>query len=196
MISLIFVPLLFWIYSKPTIDKLNLRVIDFGLPAKVKKGENIPKYEIIPIAGWNYKPVNINPNFGEKDELYFKSLIEKMMKENIEMNGIKFQFTDENTYGDFVKILNLMSTTNQEVYGLDSGKSNSFYVLYKNPFVKEKNSIDGNAVYPTEKYNANNTVSFYEKLMRSSTKQSLYLILGYLVLLCCSILKSKFTFNL
>ena len=199
MISLIFVPLLFWIYSKPTVERLNLRVLDLGLPVKVKKGEKNSKNAIIPMDGWNYKSVNVKPTFGKNDESYFKSLIEKMKRENIEKSGIKFKFNNENTYGDLVKILNLMLKTNQEVYGLDLDKTNSLYVLYQNPNLINEYPIY-NDTYDYEygsqtEYDYQNS-SFWKKLIEFSPKQTYYLIFGYLILLYFSMLKPKLTFKI
>ena len=198
MISLIFVPFLFWYYATPTLKKMELTVIDIGLPFKAKPGENIPENSQIPMKGWNYKPVKINPNFGTKDELYFKSLIEKMMNDGIVKSGIKFQFTNENSYGDFVKLLNLMEKTNQEMYGFDTDKTNSLFVLYNKPNSKNDYPLYNDDVvenYSNQKDYDYKHSSFWQKIIKFSPAESYYLIFGYLLLLYFSILKTKITFN-
>ena len=183
----------------PTLKRMELTVIDIGLPLKVKPGERIPENLQIPMEGWNYKPVTIKPNFSKKDEFYYKSFIEKMMNEGIAKSGIKFQFGNENSYGDFVKLLNLMKKTNQEMYGFDTEKTNSLYVLYNKPNSKNDyplyNDDVGENYSDQTDYDYKHS-SLWQKLIKFSPKETYYLICGYLILLYCSILKPKITFNL
>ena len=199
MISLIFIPLLFWYFATPTLKRMELTVIDVYLPFKAKPGQKMPENSQIPMEGWNYKPVTIKPNFGEKDEFYFKSLIERMTTEGISKSGIKFQFGNENSYGDFVKILNLMEKTNQEMYGFDMDKTTSLYVLYNKPNSKNdyplyNDDVGENYTDQTD-YDYKHS-SFWQKLIKFSPKETFYLIFGYLILMYFSILKPKITFNL
>ena len=83
MISLICVPFLFWILSKPTVENLNLRVLDLGLPYKLKKGET-ENLNRIPIDGWNYETINLPQNFDEKNEKIYSEKIKKLQTETEE----------------------------------------------------------------------------------------------------------------
>ncbi len=195
IISLIFIAPLFWYLVQPTLKEMNLRVIDIGLPYKAKKGEKTPEYSQIPMDGWSYKPFRITPNFKKKEEEQLISLIKKLQTEKIEKTGLKLQFSDENTYGDFVKLLNLMDKTKQEFYGLDMENTNSLYVLYMKP---EKKYFGNDTVmdYLNQKDYDYHHASFYEKLINFSPKGIYYIILGYLLLVYSAILKPKLTLNI
>jgi len=192
IISLIFIAPLFLYLIQPTLKEMNLRVMDIGLPYKAKKGEKIPEYSQIPMDGWNYKPIEITPNFTEKEEKQIISLIKKLQSDKVEKSGLKFQFSDENTYGDFVKLLNLMQKTKQEFYGVDMEYTNSLYVLYMKP---EKDYFGNDTVvdYLNQKDYEYHHASFYEKLINFSPKGIYYIIFGYLLLVYSAILKPKLT---
>ncbi len=131
MISLIFIPILFWIYAKPTYDRLNLRAINFGLPYKIKKGEQMSLDSMIPIKDYQYKTVIVPKSFDKTAEQSYLALIEKNKTQNIDKTGIKFQLSDDNSYTDLVKLIDIMEKTNQDRYGLDTGSTNAFYYIYK-----------------------------------------------------------------
>lgn len=198
IISLLFVAPLFWYFSKPTLEKMNLRVMDIGLPYKVKKGEKVPEYSQIPMEGWNYKPINIPVNFDKETEKKFIALVNKLQNDKIEKSGLKFKFTEENSYGDIVKLLNIMLKTNQEYYGFDLKRTNSLYLLYYSPPKKEEYLLDNDQVfsYLNQKEYDYQHSSFWQKLIIFSPKESFYLIFGYLIFLYCAILKPKLTINL
>ena len=44
MISLIFIPILFWYFGSATLKSMEGRVLDFGLRAKDKEGQPVPEY--------------------------------------------------------------------------------------------------------------------------------------------------------
>ena len=192
MISLIFIPILLWIYSKPNIEKLNYRVIDLGLPYKPKNGEKAPEYAVIPIKGYNYKTIHVPSNLSEKNEAEYINQIEKLQEENIDKTGIKFQLSDENSYNDLVKLLNIMHKTKQEMYGLDTDSENALYVVHRK-FEEANDQLDyvicGGVIndYPAEDN------YFYQKydsiitLIKSSSKEVYYLIFGFIILVCMSI---------
>ena len=146
IISLIFIAPLFWFLAQPTLTEMNLRVLDIGLPYKAKVGEKVPEYSQIPVEGWNYKPINIPINFDKKTEKKFIGFVNKLQNDKIEKCGIKFQFSNQNSYADFVNMLNIMLKTKQEFYGIDLEKTNSMYVLYMKPNL-EQNYYGGDVVY-------------------------------------------------
>jgi len=196
MISLIFIPLIFLYYAIPTSNKMNLRVVDIGLPYKLKKGEKESdfKYAIIPTEGWNYKQITIQPNINLQNEKYYFELIKKLHKDNIDKTGLQFKFQDNSTYGDFVKIINLMNKAKQDTWGLDTEKTNSLYVVHFKLDPNENllsNDTFSCVVYTNmNDYNSGNS-SFIKKLIYYSPKQSIYLLFGYLMLLYCAMLKPK-----
>ena len=123
LISLLFISPLFWYFSKPTLEKMNLRVMDIGLPYKAKNGEKAPEYSQIPMEGWNYKAINIPINFNNETEMKFIGVINKLQNDKIEKSGIKFQFSNQNSYKDLVNLLNIFLKTKQEHYGIDMEKT-------------------------------------------------------------------------
>ena len=195
IISLLFIAPLFWYFSKPTLAIMNLRVMDIGLPYKVKKGEKPSEFSQIPMEGWNYKPINIPVNFDKETEKKFIEVVTILQNDKIEKNGIKFQFSNQNSYADFVNMLNIMLKTKQEFYGIDMEKTNSMYVLYMKPNL-EVNYFGGDTVYVDMDDYYYNKSTFYEKLIKYSPKESFYLIFGYLILVYCAILKPKLTLNI
>ncbi|MDY3548949.1 hypothetical protein PG291_10075 [Riemerella anatipestifer] len=194
MISLIFIPIIFWIYAKPTYDNLNLRVLDLGLPYKAKKGEKLSEYMVIPIDGYKYDVVNVPTNFNEETEKKYFALIEKIKKQNIDKTGIKFQFSNENSYGDLVKLINLMQKTNQESFGMDTEKTNAFYFVHRKIEYNDENNIAvcggvlGREYLDKNDYDYRHS-NFIQKIVTYSPKETYYLILGYLILSCFSINK-------
>ncbi|KAA0126128.1 hypothetical protein FY557_19050 [Chryseobacterium sp. SN22] len=56
--------------------------------------------------------------------------------------GIEFILDENNTYGDFVSLVNDMAIARHEIYGLDINKTGHFFVpvFYKNPDAKNESS--------------------------------------------------------
>lgn len=193
IISLIFIPIIFWIYAKPIYDNFNLRVIDLGLPAKAKKGKKLSEYIIIPMEGYNYQTIKLPQNFDEKTENNYFALIKKLQKNNIDKTGIKFQLSDKNNFNDLVRLLNLMQKTEQDVYGLDIDKTNAFYVVHQkktNSLLKDDVVRCGNVI--GREYSDQNDYDFkhsniIQKTLRYSPKEIIYLIAGFLILTYSSI---------
>jgi hypothetical protein len=195
IISLIFIAPVFWYLAQPTLKKMNLRVMDIGLPYKAKKGEKIPEYAQIPFEGWNYKPIKIPANFNENTEKQFIGLISKLQNEKIEKNGLKFQFSKENSYGDIVKMLNIMIKTKQEFYGIDMEKTNSMYVLYFKPIKNDEYvfDCDQTILYLNQRDYESQHSTLWQKLIYFSPKESYYLIFSFLILIYSAMLKPKLT---
>lgn len=194
MISLIFVPIIFWMYAKPAYDNLNLRVLDLGLPAKAKKGQKPPEYAVIPIDGYKYDVVNVPTNFNEEIEKKYFTMIENIENKNIDRTGIKFQFSDENSYGDVVKLVNLMQKANQDRFGLDTGKTNAFYLVHRKTENNAENKISVCGGVIGREYLDKNDFdyqhsNFFEKILKYSPTETYYLISGYLILAYFSLRK-------
>lgn len=192
IISLTFIAPMLYYLAQPTLNDMNLRVMDIGVPYKSKKGEKIPEYSQIPMEGWNYKSIDIPVNFDIKKENEFIKFVDKLQRDKIEKSGLKFQFSKENSYGDVVKMLNIMLKTKQEFYGIDMEKTNSMYVLFMKP---EKHYYGGDVVYINMDDFYYNKSSFYEKIIHYSPKGTYYLIFGFLILIYSSILKPTLTLH-
>ena len=186
MISLIFIPILFWVYSKPSLDKLNQRVLDLGLPYKAKKGEKAPEYAVIPIDGFNYTIINLPTNFDENTENEYFKQIKKLQQENVDKTGIKFQLTERNNYNDLVRLINLMLKAKQEMYGLDTENNNAFYVVHRKFDYADANNIVlcGGVIfdYTDQKDYDMKHFNLLKKIKKYSPKEVYYLIIGFFIL--------------
>lgn len=194
MISLIFIPILFWYFGSATLKGMEVRVLDFGLRAKEKEGQPVPEYYRIAMEDWTYEPVNDPPNFGIKEEQNFENLIRLMVSQNIAKSGIQFKFTDQNSYGDLVKILNLMLKTNQEVYGLDLDDTNSFYLLHKKQlpqFDIYRCGTGYDLLYMNQAEYDFTHSSFWTKIIKYSNNEIYLLIAGFLILIVVSLVNFK-----
>jgi len=198
IISTLLVPLLFLYYATPVYYQMSMRVLDVGLPYKAKKGEKIPEYAIIPTEGWNFKKIDVKPNFDKKTEESFIKEINQLKENNVDQTGIRFQLSDKNVYADIIGLLNIMLKTKQERYGLDMEGTNSLYVLYKKPleYTDVFGCGGGDAGYLSiDEYNYDNA-NFWNRLIYYSPKESYYLIFGFLMLIYCAMLRPKLSFNI
>lgn len=191
MISLIFIPIIFWFSTKPTLDQLNLRVLGLGLPYKAKKGEKASDFATIPIDGYEYQTINLPTNFDKKTENEYINIIKKLQKQNIDKTGIKFQLSDNNSYNDLVRLINLMLKTEQDFWGLDTEKTNAFYVVHRKFEYNNKDNfvLCGGVIfdYIDQKDYDYKHSSFLEKIIKYSPKETYYLLFGFLVLVYTSI---------
>ena len=194
MISLIFIPILFWYFGSATLKGMEVRVLDFGLRAKEKEGQPVPEYYRIAMEDWTYEPVNVPPNFEIKEEQNFENLIRLMVSQNVAKSGIQFKFTDQNSYGDLVKILNLMLKTNQDVYGLDLDDTNSFYLLHKKQlpqFDIYRCGTGYDLLYMNQAEYDFTHSSFWTKIIKYSNNEIYLLITGFLILIVVSLVTFK-----
>ena len=193
MISLIFIPLLFWYFGSSYLKTLDVRAIDIGLPAKTREGKPAPIYATVPNEGMTYKLISVPSNFKGEQEQHFENLILEMASKDVPKTGIQFQFSDANTYGDLVKILNLTLKTKHEVYGVDLESSNSLYILNQalepNYYDINRCGTGADQVFIYKQDNRKFAQIKWEKLLDSFTVESSYLIFGYLLLVLVSTLK-------
>lgn len=193
MISLIFIPLLFWYFGSSYLKTLDVRALDIGLPAKSREGKPAPIYATVPKAGMTYKLISVPSNFKREQEQHFENLILEMASKDVPKTGIQFQFSDANTYGDLVKILNLTLKTKHEVYGVDLDSSNSLYILNQaletNYYDINRCGTGADQVFIYKQDNRKFAQIKWEKLLDSFTVESSYLIFGYLLLVIVSTLK-------
>ncbi len=191
MISLIFIPIIFWFSAQTTLNELNLRVLDIGLPYKVKAGEKVPNYAVIPIEGYKYETINLPNNFSEEIEINYVNKIMQLQKQNIDKTGIKFQFTDSNNYNDLVRLINLMLKTKQDIWGLDTENTNAFYVIHRKIEYNDDDDfvICGGVIldYIDKNEYDFKHANFLTKIIKYSPKEAYYLILGFLVLTYMSV---------
>lgn len=200
MISAVFIPVIFLFYAIPSYRQINVSVLDFGLPAKASDHYQIPEEYQFPSAerGWKYQTVNLPVNFSEKDEQRYYHLVKELQHRKYDKIGIRFQFNNDNTYNDFVRLMNLMLKTKQDSYGFRA-EDNSFYVVKLKQTEEFKswcgtdsgmNYVDG------DEWSERNKLGNFGYLLSKLPKESIYLIFGYLILLYSAMLKPKLVFEI
>ena len=140
LISAIFIPLIFWFYGNRKLQEPIPNVIDIGLPAK-SGSSTFATFE--PLRNWNYKKIVVQPNTARKNSNYYVSEIKKLQKRNQKETGIEFIIGDNNSYDDFISILNDFEKSKQKQFGLDLDKTGHIFAvhIYKNSNKNEINSV-------------------------------------------------------
>ncbi|BEV06502.1 hypothetical protein [Chryseobacterium gambrini] len=141
LISALLIPVLFWYYIHPYIDKTVYNVVDIGLSAKLRKDNYNQNATFEPLRNWNYKKITVPPNEAKNNSDFFVSEIKAMQKRNEKNSGIEFILSDKNTYADLISILNDMHISKNDMYAIDTEKTgNIFAVHYYVEPTKEKES--------------------------------------------------------
>ena len=151
LISAIFIPLLFWFYGSQKLKEPIPNVMDIGLPAKHIHSEKCKTSRTCfePLRNWNYKKIIVQPNTARKNSEYYVSELKKLQKRNQKETGIEFIIGDNNTYDDFISLLDDMKIAKQEFYGVDMDKTGHLFAvhIYKDPNKNEINYYGGDVVY-------------------------------------------------
>lgn len=135
LISALLIPVLFWYYISPYIDYTVYNVIDVQLPSKDKnvnfnqEENNIGNF--LSLQRGHYSKITISGNEAKKNSNLYVSEIRKLRNQNSENTGIEFVLNKNNTYGDFVSLLNDFHISKHEYYGIDLESGN--LVVNKNP---------------------------------------------------------------
>lgn len=135
LISALVIPVLLWDYITPYIDFTVTNVIDVQLPSK-DKNANINQEEnsignFLPLQRDHYSKITVSGNEAKKNSDLYVSEIRKLRNQNSENKGIEFVLNKNNTYGDFVSLLNDFHISKHEYYGIDLESGN--LVVGKNP---------------------------------------------------------------
>ncbi|MDQ1162900.1 hypothetical protein QE422_003268 [Chryseobacterium sp. SORGH_AS 447] len=135
MISALLIPVLVWFYITPYIDQTVYNIIDIGLPAKVAKNKSNINSTFEPFRNWHYKKINVYPSTAKKNSLSFVSELKSLQKKNQKETGIEFVLGKNNTYGDFISLLNDMAIAQQNTYALDLEKTGHLFAVvnYSDP---------------------------------------------------------------
>lgn len=203
LISAIIIPILFWFYSNRKLNEPITNVMDIGLPVKVhstsskEEKDRIYQNSFEPLRNWNYKEIIVKPNTARQNSDLYVSEIKKLQQRNEKETGIEFMINDDNSYDDFISLLNDMVISKHERYGLDMEKTWHFFVLvdYKDPNAKN-NLLEGDFVICGTsflyRYDVYDPENIFEKLVKGSLpKDCYYLIFGFLILLNISMLSIK-----
>jgi hypothetical protein len=135
LISALLVPVLFWYYINPYVDNTSYNVMDIGIPAKSRDDIKPSFGSFEPLRNWDYKKIKVGPNKAKENSKFYVSEIKSLQKRNEKDTGIEFILDKNNTYGDFVSLLNDMAIAKHETYALDLQKTGNVFatVNYKSP---------------------------------------------------------------
>ncbi|BFO66933.1 hypothetical protein [Chryseobacterium sp. KCF3-3] len=205
LISALLIPVLFWYYGNQKFEDINVSVIDIGLPAKEREGFKNTFASFEPVRNWNYQQIKIVPGTAKENSKLYVSELKQLQKRNEKESGIEFILDQNNSYGDFVSVLNDLEIAQQDQYAVDLEKTGHIFAVY--------NYIDPKVQYPEyECFLCNDTIDWgpaetvnafestrYGKifnLFRTASKETSYIIFGFLLFLNISMLSIKERFQL
>ncbi|MGN7866006.1 hypothetical protein [Chryseobacterium sp. 22458] len=198
LISAFLIPVLFWYYGSQKFEDINVSVIDIGLPAKEREGikNTFASFELY--RNWDYKKIKIASGTAQKNSKSYVSELKKLQERNEKESGIEFILDQNNSYCDFVSVLNDLAIAKQDQYAVDLEKTGHIFAVY--------NYITPNAQAPEYACLLCNDVirpeykpDFFEKiqlLLTELPKDAYYIIFGFLLFLNISMLSIKERFQL
>ncbi|MBP2615930.1 hypothetical protein [Chryseobacterium jejuense] len=199
LISAVLIPILFWYYGNQRVHP-PYSVMDLGLPAKVRPNRTFDN-TFEPYRNWSYKKIIVSPNTALQNQKLYVSELKKLQTRNEKESGIEFIINDNNSYQDFISLIDAMTLSHQEMYGVDMEKTGHFFALheYKDSDKIERNYNDicgteANTIYYSEEshYKGFDTLKYLPDL----PKQSFYVIFGFLIFLNISMLSIKERFQM
>lgn len=193
IISAILIPLVFWFYGNMKLKDSVPTVISLGLPAKMdstKKWTDHMSFE--PFRKWKYQKIIVLPNRARENSKFYVEEIKKLQERNEKATGIEFVLNDNNSYGDFVSVLNDLAIAKHDYYGLDLEKTGHLFAIvdYRNPMDDQEIFGCGYEItnYKLHENDAGKgLIKFYDQLLHLP-KQTYYIVFGYLILLHISVL--------
>jgi hypothetical protein len=193
LISAIIIPLVFWYLGNRELQKPIPNVMDLGLPAKYNPELPINEQNTLEgIRNWDYQKIYVKPNSAKANSKYYVSELKKLNARNEKETGIEFILNDENSYGDFISILNDFHITKQERYGVDLEKTGHLFALvdYKNPNRKGEECLLCNDVIVEFVQESDYYEGFkkFQYQLSELPKQAFYLIFSFLLFLQISVL--------
>lgn len=204
LMSAILIPLLLWYYGNQKFNEINVSVIDIGLPAKLKEDKSNDMYTFEPARNWNYKKIKIESGTAKQNSKLYVSELKNIQKRNEKESGIEFILSQNNTYGDFVSILNDLHIAKQEQYAVDIEKTGHIFAVYSyvNPNAKPLeyecllcNDIISSTVISADTFES----SIYGKIFNTFTvfpKDTYYIIFAFLIFLNISMFSIKERFQM
>lgn len=198
LISAIAMPLIFWYYGNLKFEEINLNVIDIGLPAKLSKDRGNLNFTFEPLRNLDYKKIKVQPKQAKENSSLYVSEIKKLKERNKQRTGIEFILNENNTYGDFISILNDLYITKSEEYALDLEKTGHLFVIqrYIPPVVEECLLCnDTIATFADSEADSRGYTKFTE-ILALLPKEAFFIIFGFLFLVNISMLSIKERFQL
>ena len=199
LISALIVPVLFWYYINPYIDRTAYNVVDFGLPAKLHDDKEPDFGSFEPLRNWDYKKIKVDPSKAKENSKFYVSEIKALQKRNEKDTGIEFILNNNNTYGDFVSLLNDMAIAKQETYAVDWEKTGHLFatVNYIDPKAEKSEEMDcllcHDVIYNFV-YVKPNFKQYYLSIFQNLSnlpKGAYYIIFGFLLFLNISMFSIK-----
>lgn len=189
------IPILFWYYGNQRVHPLYTTVV-LGLPSKITPQTHLDN-TFEPYRNWNYKKIIIQPNTALKNRDFYVSELKELQAKNEKRTGIEFVIENQNTYQDFIALIDAMILSKQEAYGVDMEKTGHFFALhfYKDPNKTERGyDVIGDEYH----YNHKPTYQGFEKInyLLELPKQAYYIIFAFLLFLNLSMLSIKERFQL
>lgn len=205
LISALLIPVLFWYYGNQKSEDINVSVIDIGLPAKEREGIKNTFASFEPARNWNYKKIKIVPGTAKENSKSYVSELKNLQERNEKESGIEFILDQNNSYGDFVSVLNDLAIAKQEQYAVDLEKTGHIFAVYSyiDPKVQYpeyecllcNDTIDWG---PAETMNAFESTRYGQifNLFTTASKETSYIIFGFLIFLNITMLSIKERFQL
>lgn len=195
LISAVLIPILFWYYGNQCAH-LPYTVLDLGIPAKNKLNDSLDN-TFESVRNWDYKKIIVKPNTALQNQSYYISELKKLQKRNEKETGIEFVIRDQNSYQDFITLMDAMKMAKQETFGVDVGKTGHFFAVhfYKDP----KKTEYGSDYVEYPEYHKEYYFTAYQKfeyILKRLPKQVYYIFFGFLLFLNISMLSIQERFQL
>jgi len=195
LISALLIPVLFWYLGNRKYEEINTSILEFGIPAKYDPKIPVDQQNTFEnIRNWSYRKIVVKPNEARRNSKFYISEIKRLQRENKKESGIEFILNDENTYDDFISLLNDMRLSQQESYGIDLEKTGHLFVVHFYEDPNKNIAICGGTVGGDSNYRASNYYTGYTKFkfkLGQLQKESFYLIFGFLIFLNISMLSIR-----
>lgn len=203
LISALVIPVLFWHFGNSKIEEVTTAIIDIRIPAQLKKNKSNYNDTLEPLRSWNFKKIEVPAGKAKEKSDVYVSEVKALQQRNEKHTGIEFILGKENTYGDFISILNDMHISRHEEYGLDLEKTGNLLVpvIYLDPLAKPCELCDD--VIEVIDHGSFTSASMPEPtifdniqhFMTQMTKEAYFLLLGFLILSYFSIVSFKERFQ-
>ncbi len=198
LISAVLIPILFWYYGNQKFEDINVSVIDIGLPVKEREGVKNTFESFESYRNWDYRKIKVVPRTAEQNSKLYVSELRNLQKRNEKKSGIEFILDQNNTYGDFVSVLNDLAIAKQDQYAVDLEKTGHIFAVY-NYITPNVQAPEYECLFCNDVIRPEYKPDFFEKIQLFLTglpKDTYYFIFGFLIFLNISMFSIKERFQL
>ncbi|MDR4953743.1 hypothetical protein REB14_16310 [Chryseobacterium sp. ES2] len=198
LISAVLIPVLFWYYGNQKFEDINVSVIDIGLPVKEREGVKNTFESFESYRNWDYRKIKVVPRTAEQNSKLYVSELRNLQKRNEKKSGIEFILDQNNTYGDFVSVLNDLAIAKQDQYAVDLEKTGHIFAVY-NYITPNVQAPEYECLFCNDVIRPEYKPDFFEKIQLFLTglpKDTYYFIFGFLIFLNISMLSIKEQFQI